>query len=92
MPKWGEKMQYVLRKAAGLYWLVDICQEGEPCRMPLSMNEVGADIYCRLAKGMDKEHIADELSVEYKTGREEIMADIIGFISQLEKYGVEYNR
>ncbi len=82
-------MRYVLRKAAGLYWLVDTCQEGKPCRMPLSMNDTGADIYRRLVKGMDKEHIADELSEEYQVRRDEIISDILIFMSQLEEYGVE---
>ena len=87
-----EKLRYVIRKAAGLYWLIDTCQEENPCRMPLSMNEAGADICRRLLRGMDEEETADELSALYEADRAEIMSDIKEFVRLLDEYGVEYNR
>lgn len=36
---------YELRKAAGLYWLLDLRQDGEHYKPPLAMNEMGAEIF-----------------------------------------------
>ena len=37
--------RFVLRKAGGLYWLLDTEQEGPEYKRPVAINAVGADIY-----------------------------------------------
>lgn len=80
--------EYILRRAAGLYWLIDIGQAGVPYKKPLPMNEVGARIFVLGQKGLDREEIADSISSEYNVGRETVLEDIKAFEKQLKAYEI----
>ncbi|MCH5337570.1 MAG: PqqD family protein [Acetatifactor sp.] len=82
-------MRYQLRYAAGTYWLLDTWQEGVPYRKPLTMNEVGADIWQMMEQRCSREQIVDALCREYQVNREVIEQDVERFMAQLEEYGIE---
>lgn len=82
-------MRYQLRYAAGTYWLLDTWQEGVPYRKPLTMNEVGADIWQMMEQSCSREQIVDALCREYQVNREVIEQDVERFMAQLEEYGIE---
>lgn len=80
--------EYILRRAAGLYWLIDIGQAGVPYKKPLPMNEVGARIFMLREKGMNREEIADSISSEYNVDHETVLGDIKEFEKQLKAYEI----
>ena len=82
-------MRYQMRYAAGLYWLLDMEQPGVPYKKPLSMNEVGADIFRMMAKGFGREQIVEELCKEYQMPRSVIMSDVEQFQAELAEYEIE---
>ena len=53
------KKKYQLRKAAGIYWLMDMEQEGIPYRKPIPVNDTGADIWTLHEAGKSKDEIAE---------------------------------
>ena len=81
-------MRHQLRYAAGLYWLLDTEQPGVPYKKPLSMNEVGADIFRMMVNGMDREQIVETLCREYQMPRSVILPDVEQFHAQLAEYGI----
>lgn len=82
-------MRYQLRYAAGLYWLLDTWQEGVPYKRPLTMNEVGADIWRMMEKGYSCEQIVNVLSREYQISSEVVEQDLKQFQAQLAEFGIE---
>lgn len=82
-------MRYQLRHAAGMYWLLDTWQEGVPYKKPLSMNEIGADIWKMMIQGLNKEQIVMSLCREYQVMRETVLQDVEQFQAQLLEYGVD---
>ena len=82
-------MRYQLRYAAGMYWLLDTCQEGVPYKAPLTMNKTGADIWDMMSEGLDREEIAEKICGEYGTDRATAQRDIEQFQAQLAEYGIE---
>lgn len=82
-------MRYQLRHAAGMYWLLDTRQEGMPYKKPLSMNEIGADIWKMMVKGLNKEQIVKTLCREYQVAQETVLQDVEQFQAQLLKYGID---
>lgn len=86
----NSEAEYILRKAAGLYWLIDTGQAGVPYKKPLPMNEAGARIFMLREKGMGREEIAVTISSEYSVGKEIVLADITEFEKQLKEYGVRF--
>ena len=78
--------QYQMRYAAGIYWLLDMNQDGVPYRKPLATNEVGARIWELTQQGYDDEAIAEMLSAEYQVERNMISEDIKNFRLQLQQY------
>lgn len=87
---------YIMRKAAGLYWLIDTGQPGVPYKKPLPMNETGARIYECSKKGMTCEEIAEELCREFSmtdedSGREAVLRDVVEFARKLEAYGIRFS-
>ncbi len=81
-------MRYQIRHAAGLYWLLDMYQEGVPYKAPLAMNEMGASIWEMMAGGMGTDEIIDTLAARYQENRETIAHDVEQFRSRLEAYGI----
>lgn len=78
--------QYQMRYAAGIYWLLDMNQDGVPYRKPLATNEVGARIWELTQQGYDDEVIVEMLSAEYQAERNMISEDIKHFRLQLQQY------
>lgn len=83
-----EQGRYQLRKAAGLYWLLDMEQDGKEYRKPVSMNECGAIIWRELEKGCTTEEIGALLSDRYQIDREQAGLDIAEFLQQLKSFGI----
>lgn len=81
--------RYRLRRAAGLYWLLDMEQEGMPYKNPLPLNEMGASIFQMMVRGMEQGEIADVISKEYQVEHEMALQDIIQFKNQLQEQGID---
>lgn len=79
---------YSLRKAAGLYWLLDMKQSGIPYKRPMSLNEIGAQIWDLLEREYTLTAICREIAAEYNAEEEEIEKDVLEFVNQLKAYGV----
>lgn len=79
---------YSLRKAAGLYWLLDMKQVGIPYKRPLSFNEIGAQIWGLLEREYTLSAICREIATEYEAEEAEIETDVLEFVNQLKAYGV----
>lgn len=80
--------RYQLRYAAGMYWLLDMEQDAGNYKRPMSMNEMGAEIWRLMQKNHSIDEIAVMLSKEYDADVTEIKEDIIQFHKQLNAYGV----
>lgn len=80
---------YYLRKAAGLFWLLDMGQVGIPYKRPLSMNEIGAQIWDLLEREYTLNAICREIASEYNMAIDIIEKDVLDFIGQLRAYGVQ---
>lgn len=83
-----EAERWQLRHAAGGYWLLDMMQEPENRKPPLSLNQVGAEIWEYLRQGMKEEDAADMLCDRYQIDRKSALADVRGFLAGLEAQGV----
>jgi hypothetical protein len=79
---------YQLRSAAGMYWILDMEQEGVPYKKPLSLNEVGAGIYKMMEQGMEPIQIAEQLCSQYQVPRDMVLEDIEKFREQLRQFGI----
>ena len=79
---------YQLRFAAGVYWLLDMRQNPNAYKRPMSMNEMGAEIWRLMQQNHSIDGIAVMLSKEYDADVTEIKEDIIQFHKQLNAYGV----
>lgn len=58
------KDRYQMRRAAGLYWLIDMEQNGVCWREPVAVNESGAYIWAQYRRLGSEEAVAEELSRE----------------------------
>ncbi len=84
-----ESGRYLLRKAAGSYFIIDTLQDGFPYRAPLVVNEGGAYIWEKRAEGMSEAEIAAKMSVDYEISEEDAYSDVRLFLRQLEEKGIE---
>lgn len=82
--------KYVLRQAAGYYWLLDTEQSGASYRPPMPMNEVGADIWKMLDEGLGISEIVDRISREYEVERTDAEQDVRDFLGQLKAQNIEF--
>ena len=73
---------FVLRQAAGSYWLLDIRQPGYPYRPPLKLNESGAEIWRMLCEGKTEEEMASRLSAD-EAQAEAIREDLHAFLGEM---------
>ncbi|MCM1325064.1 MAG: PqqD family protein [Bacteroidales bacterium] len=80
--------RYMLRQAAGLYWLLDKEQDGRVYQSPLPLNAMGAFIFQMMQQGMEREQIADRISGKYQVEKETALQDIIRFDRQLREQGI----
>lgn len=81
--------RYGLRQAAGLYWLLDMEQEGMPYKSPLPLNQMGAAIFQMMGQGMELGQMADAVSREYQVEQQTALQDIIQFKKQLREQGID---
>ena len=87
--KGGVMGNYQLRKAAGLYWLLDLEQSGFDYKKPLPLNESGAKIWRLIQAGMPEEEMAAAFAADYGIGMEQAREDIGLFLQQLRKQGIK---
>lgn len=81
--------RYELRKAAGLYWLLDLRQSGEHYKPPLAMNEMGAEIFRYRQLGDSKEEIIRKISNTYDADTDTVKKDVTSFLKRLGEYETE---
>lgn len=82
--------RYQLRFAAGLYWLLDMQQDGVDFVQPTTFNESGAYVWRRIERGMKPDEIAKDFGKDYGIEYEEAKADVEGFLRQLHMKGIEF--
>ena len=82
------KKRYQIRKAAGLYWLLDMEQSGIARQETIVLNESGAYIWKLYERLKSDAAVAEELSGEFDIPVEEVLADVRQFLQQLEKQGL----
>lgn len=83
-----QKNRYQLRCAAGKYWLLDMEQDGRQYRPPLMLNESGAYIFKQHMAGRTADEIAENLAGAYGSSVEDMRADVMQFIRQMELQGI----
>lgn len=83
-----KKERYQLRKAAGLYWLLDMEQGGADWREPVAVNESGAYIWGKYQHLGSETAVAEELGREMGLPVQEALADVREFLGQLEEQGI----
>ena len=74
---------YIVREAAGDWWLVDIRQNGEPYRKPRRINRTAAEILKFAEEGKNTDEIAQILHEQYGVAVEEAASDVEGLLAQL---------
>ncbi len=82
------KERYQLRKAAGLYWLLDMEQGGAEKREPVVLNESGAYIWEQYRRLGSETSVAEALSREFGISVQEGLTDIRQFFQQLKEQGL----
>ena len=82
------KGRYQLRKAAGLYWLLDMEQNGSEKQEPIVLNESGAYIWKEYQCLQSETAVAEALSREFGISVQEGLADIRQFFQQLREQGL----
>ena len=75
--------RFELRHAGGLYWLLDVSQEGPEYKRPVAINVVGADIYIMIKEGKNKEEIITQLMNKYEADEKSIRDDVESFMNIL---------
>ena len=81
--------RYQLRKAAGLYWLLDMEQSGVERQEPIALNESGAYIWKQYESLRSERAVAEALSREFGISVQEGLTDIQQFFQQLKEQGLE---
>lgn len=82
------KKRYQIRKAAGLYWLLDMEQSGIGRQEQIVLNESGAYIWKLYDRLRSEAAVAEELSGEFDIPVEEALADVRQFLQQLKRQGL----
>lgn len=80
--------RYQMRKAAGLYWLLDMQQEGAHGAGAIPFNETGAFIWEQYRNLESEAAVAERVSAEFGITREEGLRDVQQFLGQLRKQGI----
>ncbi len=83
-----KKERYQMRKAAGLYWLLDMEQSGADWREPVAVNESGAYIWKRYQCLRSETAVAEELSRENGVPVQDALTDVRCFLQQLREQGI----
>jgi hypothetical protein len=82
-----DKPRYILRHAAGLYWIIKTDQQKEYSK-PVITNECGAFIWKKMEDGAGVERLEVYLQECYGIGSEEALTDVRSFLDQLKKNGM----
>lgn len=80
--------RYQLRYAAGVYWLLDMEQDGMNYQKPIPLNECGAYIWEQLRQGRTVAELTETMCAEYGIDKAEAKKDIEDFLAQLQQYGI----
>lgn len=80
--------KYMLRKAAGSYWLLDMEQDGKQYKEPIELNESGAIIWDLVCKGREELAVAEYIAEQYGIGLAEAKEDVRQFLAGLEAAGI----
>ncbi|MDF2540310.1 MAG: hypothetical protein K0S47_28 [Herbinix sp.] len=80
---------YMLRNAAGIYWLVKINQQDSDYCAPMTINECGAIIWNGLTVGLTIDELSDLLQKQFGIEKEEAVTDVKHFLEKLTNYGIE---
>lgn len=80
--------RYMLRKAAGSYWLLDMEQDGKQYKEPLELNESGAKIWELAYEGKSESAIAEYITEQYGIELAEAKEDVRQFLAGLEVVGI----
>ena len=86
IPKNADRFE--LRRAAGLYWLVDLEQKGSTYHETMKLNEKGARIWSLMNEGKSYEEIAGLLSKESGEGQQRTYLSVLRLAEALKEYGV----
>lgn len=78
-----DRQQYILRYAAGRYWIIKIDQQEPYYVPPFLVNECGAAIWKGLEAGYNTEELAKLLENQYGIDSAEAFIDIKDFLEQL---------
>lgn len=81
--------RYQLRRAAGLYWLIDMEQSGVPYISPVPLNEGGAKIWELIESGASVADISGRLSDMYGIAPAQARRDVTDFIEQLRSKRID---
>lgn len=84
--------RYQLRKAAGLYWLVDMEQSGVGRQEQIVLNESGAYIWKQYWLLRSETAVAEVLSREFGISVQEGLTDIRQFFQQLKEQGLDIKK
>ena len=84
--------RYQLRKAAGLYWLVDMEQSGVGRQEQIVLNESGAYIWKQYRLLQSETAVAEVLSREFGISVQEGLTDIRQFFQQLKEQGLDIKK
>ncbi len=76
--------KFRLRRAAGMYWLLDIEQPGIPYERPVALNRTGAFICEMMENGAGAAEIAEAMSEAYGITVPEARDDLEQFVRQLD--------
>ena len=82
--------RYQIKRAAGIYWLLDMEQDGFPeYTKPVPLNDSAKELWDMLKSGMTTEEMAEEISAGTGIPVDEMRKDIGEFVEQLQKRGIE---
>ena len=77
--------RFVLRRAAGACWLVDVVQEGAAYRAPIRLNGTGGLLWEGFCRGASEEEMAQALAGEGEVSPEEALEDVRTFFGELRR-------
>lgn len=80
-----QKKKYQIRKALGMYWILDMEADGLNYRTPPCLNETGLYIWKKAAEGKTQEAIAADLSRDFGVGKEEAIVDVRYFLDAMKQ-------
>ncbi|MCR4992094.1 MAG: PqqD family protein [Lachnospiraceae bacterium] len=83
--------RFVIRHAAGMYWLIDLKQDPSEYKEPKSFSEEGATVLRLLEEGKSAKEIAGIITDRYGSKPEEALEDILSFELELMEYGYKIN-